>query len=220
LNTGVSLDKPLSNKTKQKLQTGTISKVGTAHFTKEELEDLWKTHDTTLKELQTPSQTYTRNTSDLIKRLRDVSENLILSGAITQVTEQCDVASYVWKKLKEYDITYDRPTFYRYFSPEQKREWQTEEPKKYNSKHEHDWLVIEETQLGIMKRCRGSTDSLCGAIMIDGKVYEYLPEDSPDPEIRPKKKIPLFNEKCSCFELYFFGSSVCHSLFCSGEKYL
>jgi len=47
-----------------------------------------------------------------------------------------------------------------------------------------------------MKRCRGSSDSLCGAIMIDGKIYEYLPEDSPDPEIRPKKKIPLFNEKC------------------------
>jgi len=47
LNTGVSSDKPLSNNIKQKLQIGTISKVVNDHFTKEELEDLWKRHDAT-----------------------------------------------------------------------------------------------------------------------------------------------------------------------------
>ena len=79
--------------TKQKLQSGTISKVLTQHFTQEELEYLWKTHDATLKELKWPGETYSRNLSDLIRSFRDISQNLILSGAIHDVSEQCDVAS-------------------------------------------------------------------------------------------------------------------------------
>ena len=165
------------------------------HFTKEELEGLWKSHNATLKELEQPAGTYSRNLSDLIRLFRDISENLILSGAIADITEQCDVASYVKKKLKERNIPLDNSNFYKYFSPEQKREWQTEEPKKYNSSHIHDWLDIGNTPQGLMKKCHGSSDSLCGAIMIDGKVYQYMPEDVADPEIPKKKNIPQINEK-------------------------
>ena len=36
----------------------------------------------TLKELEGPVESYSRNLSDLIRSLRDISENLILAGAI------------------------------------------------------------------------------------------------------------------------------------------
>jgi hypothetical protein len=193
-------DKPKSNSTKQKLQTGTISKVLNENFSKEDLEILWKKHDELLQNFDNDptSEKYTRTVSELIKNLRDVDETLIEAGAIPG-HEKKDVASYVWKELKDRNINYSKGSFYRYFSSEQKRDWQTEEffNKKINTKHEHDWLVIGETDLGLMKKCRGSSDSLCGAIMIDGKIYEYIPEEPQEPDDpKNKKKQPPINEKC------------------------
>ena len=187
-------DKTKSNSTKQKLQSGTIFKDVSYVFSPADLEFLWESHNDVLKKFEQPKEKYTRHLSDLIRQLRDISSKLIQAGAIPNF-ELADTAIYVRKQLKERGVPLDT-NFNKYFLPELKREWQTDEPKKYNSKHTHDWLDICDTQLGIMKKCRGSSDSLCGAIMIDGKVYEYTPEDIPDPDTpTKKKKIPLINPK-------------------------
>ena len=110
---------------KEKSKSGTILKVGSPHFSKEELEELWSRLNTTLNEIEKPNGIYTRHTSDLIKSLRDITENLILAGAIPEAPTQKDTARYVWQKLEERNIPYDKSTFYTYFSPEQKRDWQT-----------------------------------------------------------------------------------------------
>jgi len=184
--------------TKQKLQTGTISKVITDNFTAKELEELWEQHNQALEELDGPeTQNYTRHTSDLIKKLRDVSEKLILAGAIPDVTDRADTASYVWKKLKDNNIPYAKSNFYRYFSPEQKRDWQTEEylkgEKGGTQKHDHSWQTITQTPMGTLRKCSGTFDSTCSAIMVDGKIYEHTPEEKPEPK-PPKPAVP-FNEK-------------------------
>ena len=58
------------------MQSGTISKAVSDSFndlTREDLEGLWQIHNETIKELEGPqTERYTRFTSDLIKRLRDV----------------------------------------------------------------------------------------------------------------------------------------------------
>ena len=88
---------------KEKSKSGTILKPPTGRFTKVELEELWLRHDSTLKELEAPVESYSRNLSDLIRSFRDISENLILAGAIPGATQK-DTCSYVRKKLKENGI--------------------------------------------------------------------------------------------------------------------
>lgn len=40
--------------------------------------------------------------SDLIQRLKDVSEKLILAKAISEYASKKDSTSYVWKQMKEF----------------------------------------------------------------------------------------------------------------------
>jgi len=141
-------NKTKSNSTKQKLQSGTISKVISDNFqelTKNDLEGLWQIHNDTIKELEGPqTERYTGYTSDLIVRLRDVSEKLILAKAISGFESRKDTASYVWQQMKSRNIPYAKANFYKYFSEEQKRDYQVSAflEKIPEKSHRHDFLRL------------------------------------------------------------------------------
>lgn len=181
---------------KKKTPKGTISKAPSRSFSKKDLEQVWQKHNLILKELEQPALRYTRHVSDLIKDLRDVSEQLITAGAIPNLTKK-DTASYVWKQLSDRNIPYHKGHFYDYFLEEQKHSWQTSESlsKKQNTNHEHIFdLVGNFDGLGEVKRCGGSGDFICGVMMIDGKIFEAIPQDLPEPELKPTKPKANFEE--------------------------
>lgn len=175
---------------KKNSKSGTILKVRSPHFTKEELEELWNRHDATLNEIEKPNEVYTRHTSDLIKSLRDITENLILAEAIPEAPTQKDTASYVWKKLEERGISYHKSTFYTYFSPEQKRDWQTgelDEGKKQTHKHEFQREGFIEG-MGDVARCSTPCEPKCFAMLIDGRLFEQQELEEKEPELKKQKK--------------------------------
>lgn len=203
MNTGVSSDKPSSNNNKQKLQSGTISKVISDNFEElstDDLNSLWQIHNDTIKELEGPqTERYTRYTSDLIKRLRDVSEKLISAKAIPDYTSRKDTASYVWKQLKDRNIPYAKANFYKYFSEEQKRDYQNPEilSKAPDKSHKHDFSLILGNFEGVgeIRNCAASGDVLCQAKMIDGQIYENVPDPDSDTDLTKKpKRDPIFYE--------------------------
>ena len=169
------------------LNNGTISKVPCGDFTKTDIEFLWDEYNTTMSEFDQPKERYTRHLSELIKKLRDVTSKLIEAEAIPGYEIQ-DTAGYVRKQLKGRGVPISNH-YYQYFEPDQKRDWQSDETKKTNSKHEHDWVTSGKSSLGIMKKCMGGADFVCEAIMIDGKLYEHTPNEQQDQELNPKKKI-------------------------------
>ena len=178
-------------------KNGTISKLtdGKFELSKDELEMLWEQHNKTLNELQVPSERFTRYTSDLIKKLRDVSEQLILSGAIPNLTRK-DTAAYVWKQLKSNNIAYPQSHFYKYFDSEQKRDWQTTEEKPTPTIHEHSFLLIENhPTMGEIKRCDAPCDPPCRAMMIDGRLFEEQMQEESEPELKPSKEKTTYEEK-------------------------
>jgi len=185
----------------EKSKSGTILKVVSDNFTKEQLEELWQRHNETLQELEVPTEKYTRYTSDLIKSLRDVSEQLILAGAIPDATSQKDTARYVWKKLQERKIPYNRADFYKYFSPEQKRDWQTDEDSQMESSdHKHEFQSIGNIDgMGEVARCGAPCISKCYAMLIDGRLFEEQELDEHEPELKaekPKTSYEEQNEDC------------------------
>lgn len=182
---------------KEKAKSGTISKVISDNFSKEELESLWKKHNQTLQELEEPTEKYTRYTSDLIITLRDVSEKLILAGAIPEATSQKDTASYVWKKLQERNIPYAKNNFYRYFSSEQKREWQTGDPNEsLKQKHKHEFQFVGDIDgMGEVSRCCSPCIPACMAMMINGRLFEQAELEEKEPELKPQKPRTSYEEE-------------------------
>ena len=170
--------------------SGTILKVVSPHFTKEELEELRSRFNTILNDIEKPNGIYTRHTSDFIKSLRDIAENLILAGAIPEAPNQKDTARYVWKKLKERNIPYDKSTFYTYFSPEQKRDWQTNDDSQTKpSDHKHEFQkegFIEG--MGEVSRCATPCNPKCFAMLIDGRLFEQQELEEKEPELKKQKK--------------------------------
>ncbi|MCA9828651.1 MAG: hypothetical protein KC444_09760 [Nitrosopumilus sp.] len=187
------------NPTKQELQSGTILKVINDNFSKKDIEFLWQKHNDLLKEADQPSEKYTRTVAELIKELRDVSEKLIEAGAIAGFESRKDVASYVWKQLKDRNIPYAKPNFYRYFSDEQKRDYQTPAflEKTPEKSHKHDFSIVvgNYENVGEIRKCMANGDVLCQAKMIDGQVYENVPDEDSDRDLtRTPKKDPIFYE--------------------------
>ena len=198
---------------KQKLDNGTIPKVVNDHFTKDEINFLWDRHNTLLKEAELPSEKYTRTVAELIREIRDVSEKLIVAGAIADYTSQKDTASYVWKQLKDRNIPYDKSNFYRYFSEEQKRDYQTPAylEKVPDKTHKHDFSVIVGNYEGIgeIRKCIPNGDILCLAKMIDGQIYENIPDTDSDAELTKKPtKDPIFYEEENEFFLVTLENSI------------
>ena len=196
----ISDNKTKSNSTKQKLQSGTISKVHNVHFTAEDLNILWSKHNELLQEAELPADKYTRTISQLIQELRDVSEKLILAGAIPEFKSTQDTASYFWKQLKDRNITYSKGGFYRYFSDDQKRGYQTsaflEKLPEKSHKHNFQEITGNFEGLGEVRRCSANGDVLCQAKMIDGQIYENIPDTDSDIDLSKKPpKDPIFYEQ-------------------------
>ena len=187
----------------KKTENGTITKVLTQDFTKRDLEELWNRHDATLKELEGPVESYSRNLSDLIRSLRDISENLILAGAIPEATTRNDTASYVKKKLKENNIPFNNGNFYTYFEPEQKRPWQLGEDTEgtKSSDHKHEFQKIGKISgMGEVSRCGADCIPACQALLIEGRLFEQqeleeIEEKDPEPKTqKPKNNFEIENE--------------------------
>lgn len=177
-------------------QKGTISEVPTREFESKELTELWEKFNSTLHEIEDPTNRYTRNLSDLIRRLGDEAEQLILRQAIPGLQQQ-DTASYVRKQLIDRGVPLNNH-FYEYFKPEQKREWQTQEfvEKKKVTNHQHEWILVKNVEgVGEIKRCTGTTDALCTAKMIDGIIYEATEQEDSEPELKPQKPKSNFEQK-------------------------
>ena len=182
---------------KEKSKSGTILKLSSAEFSKKELEDLWDKHNQTLQELDSPTEKYTRFTSDLIRSLRDTSEQLILAGAIPDATTRKDTAAYVWKKLKERNIPYSYQAFYKLFDPEQIRDWQTDEGSQTKpSDHKHEFQSIGKISgMGEVSRCGAACDPKCQALLIDGRLFEQQELEEKEPELKPEKQKSNFEQE-------------------------
>jgi len=195
-----STNKTKSNSTKQKLQSGTISKVISYDFTRDEINFLWDKHNNILKEAEQPAERYTRTLADLIRELRDVSEKLILSGAISGYMSQKDTASYVWKQIKDRNIHCFKQNFYTYFEDFQKRDYQTPAflEKLPDKSHNHNFqeIVGNFEGVGEFKRCAANGDVLCQAVMIDGQIFENRSDKDSDIDLTKKPpKDPIFYEE-------------------------
>jgi len=159
----------------QETSSRTISKLNSVEFELSDIEknDLWIQHNKILRDLESPTNIYTRHTSDLIISLRDTSERLILSGAIPEASNRKDTASYVWRKLQENNIPYSQQGFYKLFNSEQKRDWQSSNINNVKVNHKHDFLDIGIVKdIGQVARCGASCIPRCSALLIDGKLFE------------------------------------------------
>lgn len=158
-----------------KRQSGTISKVSSANFkiSEKELEELRNDIYKIADELKTPSERYTRHTSELIKLMRDKAEVLIENGGELGLTRK-DVASYVWQILKKKNIAYSKPAFYQYFSPEQKREWQSQDYlEKENPDHKHIFEHMGHVDgIGDVEKCGGYGAHTCPMLRINGRLHQ------------------------------------------------
>ena len=182
---------------KKKSESGTILKLTSGKFSKEDLEELWNKHNKTLQELEVPTEKYTRFTSDLIKSLRDISEQLILAGAIPEAPTQKDIAKYVWKKLKERNIPYPQPAFYKLFNPDQKRDWESDEDSHTKpSDHKHEFQKIGKISgMGEVSRCGAACIPACQALLIEGRLFEQQELEEKEPELKKQKEKTKFEEK-------------------------
>ena len=184
---------------KENSKSGTILKLTSGKFSKEDLEELWNKHNKTLQELEVPTEKYTRFTSDLIKSLRDTSEQLILAGAIPEAPTQKDIAKYVWKKLKERNIPYPQPAFYKLFNPDQKRDWESDEDSHTKpSDHKHEFQKEGHIEgMGEVSRCATPCEPKCFAMLIDGRLFEQQELEEKEPELKtqkPKNNFEIENE--------------------------
>lgn len=183
-----------------KRQSGTISKVTSGNFqtklSKKDLEELRSAIYKLADEIKEPSERYTRHTSELIKSMRDKAETLILNGGEPGLTQK-DTASYVWKILKERNIAYPKPHFYKYFSAEQKRDWQSQDfLEKENPDHKHIFEHIGHLQgIGNVEKCGGYGANTCPMLRINGRLHQALPDEPPEPELKPTKQNPQLDEK-------------------------
>ena len=180
---------------KKKSESGTILKVPSGDFTKEELEFLWDQHNEALKTFEEPKERYTRFLSDLIKRVRDISLRLIQAGAIEGLIEK-DTAHYVKTKLKERGVPLSNH-FYEYFKPEEKREWQSDDQEEVKpSDHKHEFQSLGKINgMGEVSRCGAPCIPACSAMIIDGRLFEQQELEEKDPEPKKQKEKTKFEEK-------------------------
>lgn len=181
-------------KTKSGVKSGTILKVPTGdfeHLSEADLKFLWNQHNDALKTFEEPKERYTKFLSELIGRVRDTTARLIQAGAIEGVTVK-DTAIYVRNALKLRGIPMSNH-FYQYFKPDQKRDWQTDEdPEKLKNSHRHEFFLVKiDEDLGEIKRCGDP----CNALMIEGKVFQHIQEETVEPELAIRKPKTSFEEE-------------------------
>lgn len=105
--------------------------------------------------------------------MRDKAEVLIENGGELGLTRK-DVASYVWQILKKKNIAYSKPAFYQYFSPEQKREWQSQDYlEKENPDHKHIFEHMGHVDgIGDVEKCGGYGAHTCPMLRINGRLHQ------------------------------------------------